>query len=1008
MKGYAGMVQKNICRFSEELEGAWYSEMQELSVRFAYNAETPITRKNYEALPYKTIKIGEKWGNLWGSAWFKFTGQTPKAWQGREVVALVDIGGEGLVYKDGTPFQGITHKGAGYFTRKRRIPLFKEAAGGETIAFDIEAGANELFGYHGKTDGFHLHQAVLACYNEPLFQFAVGFKFLAELAASLESQTPRAKRLYAGLEKIIALYYNNNFLQAQKLLQELYRPKAHASSIKFWSVGHAHIDLAWLWPLRETRRKTARTFATALQLLSEYPDYIFGASQPQQFAWLKEDHPDLYQRVKEAVKQGRLELQGAMWCEPDTNLPSGESLARQCVYGRRFFREEFGVEVDNLWLPDVFGYSAALPQILKKCGVHYFLTQKMSWNDTNRLPFHTFNWQGLDGSSVLTHFPPNDTYNSSSTPELMIAAERRFAQSAIQSDAMNLFGEGDGGGGPGRKHLEYVKRGADTEGMPRLAFGRAKAFFKKITGSKNLPVWSGELYFETHRGTYTSQARVKKNNKELETALKFAEFLAFAADKEYRKELEAVWKEALLLQFHDILPGSSIAWVYEEAQRIYEAAFAKLAQIKQSCFEKLYGKAGQKHYAVCNALSWARTEIIAIPQAGRAFQGACDSGGRVLPSCLYEGSLYVEAALPAFGTAAITLTDRPYTESGAVKIAGLMLENRFLKIKMNADGSIASLFNKRLKRESLQGPANRLLLWPDKPVDYHAWDIDYTYRDMLPKQAKLTHMEPFSTCLFAGFKLVFALGERSVLEQKIVLEKDAKVLKVFNKADWQEREIMLRMHTVSGVKANEASYETQFGIVKRPTHNNTSWQQAQFEVCGHRFADMSEPDFGLALLSCGKYGYRIKQHEMELNLLRSPDDPDPLADQGRHEFAFAFYPHEGDFERSNVWQTAHAFNEAPELYGCAEPPQETSLFAIEGAGVKLETVKRADLSEGVLLRFYETVGRSATVSFRSAKVWKALAECDLEENIIKQESQTAALAKLKFKPFEIKSYIMHF
>ena len=523
------IYRKRIRQFIDRVIDRRYTATAPLEARYTYD-RSPIAFDSLEKRRWKPISPGTQWGELWGSGWFRFTGTVPAGFAGSEVCALIDTGSEGCLFVNGSPVQGLTDapqvsgtlsRTPGYLRGKRRVPLFVKARGGEEVSLLIEVAANSLFGHKDRRE-FVFRQAELAVLDRTVWQLGLDLEVLYQLAEALPPAAPRTKKLWRGLNDAANAWADGAGADAcRAICAGLLKQKANASSSSVWAVGHAHIDLGWLWPVRETRRKAGRTFSTALRLLEEYPDYVFGASQPQAYQWVKEDYPELYARIRKAVAGGRWECQGAMWVEPDMNITGGESLVRQLIFGKRFFREEFGVDVDNLWLPDVFGYSAALPQLLKQAGVDYFVTQKISWNETNTFPHHTFYWQGIDGTRILSHFLPANTYNANNDPAELIHAEERFAQVDVSSDWLQLYGIGDGGGGPARRHIEFARRAANTEGVPRVRMESAREFLHRIGRfpAARLPVWTGELYLELHRGTYTTQARMKRYNRLLEGAL---------------------------------------------------------------------------------------------------------------------------------------------------------------------------------------------------------------------------------------------------------------------------------------------------------------------------------------------------------------------------------------------------------------------------------------------------------------------------------------------------------
>ncbi|MDC7239291.1 MAG: glycoside hydrolase family 38 C-terminal domain-containing protein, partial [Spirochaetales bacterium] len=684
---------------------------------------------------------------------------------------------------------------------------------------------------------------------------------------------------------------------------------------------------------------------------------------------------------------------GGMWVEPDMNIPTGESLVRQCLYGKRFFREEFGKDLKNLWLPDVFGYSAALPQILKKAGIDHFVTQKISWNETNTFPHHTFVWTGIDGTSIDSHFLPTDTYNCSNDPEIMIASEKRYKQNDVRGGFLNLYGVGDGGGGPSRRHIEMMKRGENCQGMPRMKAARAEEFLDYLDGedSGDLPVWQGELYLELHRGTYTTQSLMKKRNRLSEQALRDTELLQTMAmtetGSEYpRQQIEKSWKATLCNQFHDVLPGSSIAEVYEDAHRISAEVLKDLKELEDSAIAALFPEEAADQITLINTQSHSRREWIEID--GRDHQ----------------------IDVPALGAVSLSLNDLKNLEEPKEKrvtwdsTSGI-LENEVIRIELEEDGTIGSLYMKEMAREMLKGGANRFLLYEDRPYSWDAWDVSAYYRDTVPEQAVL-----------AGRKLVKDSKASVIIEQNFTVGK-SRIIQILElrsgeslvrsecRVQWLEDEKMLRLNALPAINWPRASYEIQFGVIERPAHSNTSWDQAQFEVCGHRFADYSQTDRGLALINDCKYGYRIQDGVMELNLLRSPLYPDSGADRGDHSFAFAYMPHAGGLQSSSVQEEAFAFNSPLKMIRgrTASGTGGQSWFSMDHSAIRIESIKAAEEGSGIILRLYETKGGDARGTLSSFRPVRMAEETSLLEEKTGDLDCPDGKVMLDFHPFEIKT-----
>ncbi|MCX6465500.1 MAG: glycosyl hydrolase-related protein, partial [Pseudonocardiales bacterium] len=720
-----------------------------------------------------------------------------------------------------------------------------------------------------------------------------------------------------------------------ELREALDRP-AHASAHRVHAVGHAHLDSAWLWPVRETARKVARTVANVLSLMDDDPDLVFAMSSAQQFAWLQEHHPDVFARLRERVAEGRFVPVGGMWVESDTNLPGGESLVRQFVVGGRWFREHLGVECPEVWLPDSFGYSGNLPQIMAAAGARWFLTQKLSWNETNVMPHHTFDWEGVDGTRVFTHFPPVDTYGAELSGAELARASRRFAEKGRATRSLVPFGWSDGGGGPTREMLAAAARTADLEGSPRVAPSTPAAFFTAAQGEyPTPPVWSGELYLEFHRGTYTSQARTKRGNRRSEALLREAELWAATAAVRTGAAypyaaLRRCWETVLLQQFHDILPGTSIAWVHQEAERRYAEVAAELESLVDTALGHLAGPAGPP--AVANA-----------------------------------GPLPV-AGVPAMG-AGVPDPAPPVrlTPDGD----GFVLDDGTVRAAVDGTGRITSLV--RDGREALAAPANVLRLHRDTPAQWDAWDVDEHHRRSVRELTGTARADGDTV------EVAYATGS-STARQTIALE--AGSVRITTEVDWHERQKLLKQAFPFDVHAGHATSEIQFGHVQRPVHVNTSWDAARFETCAQRWVHVGEAGWGVAVANDATHGHDVTRTTradgattttVRLSLLRAPLFPDPTADQGRHSFTVSVRP------------GATVADAVAEGYRLALPPRPAPgpvrpLVSVDHPGVVVEAVKLAEDGGGdVVVRLYEAWGGRATARVTAAFDHDGVVETDLHE-----------------------------
>jgi len=832
---------------------------------------------------------GTPWSRPWGTTWFRVTGVVPEGWGADPATALeavVDLGfstrqpgfqAEGLVWRrDGTLVKAIEPYN-GY------VPLALvggSASPGAPIEFFVEAASNPDVGGNffyletpmgdkataGTAPIYTLRTLDLAERDTVVWELDRDIWTLLGLMRTLDPGTPRRHEILRALERACEVVDHDDVAGSAVLGREalagVLASPAAASAHRVVATGHAHIDSAWLWPVRETQRKVARTFSNVVALMDEDPDFVFAASSAQQYAWVKERYPDLFARMKEKIAEGRFVPVGGMWVESDTNMPGGEALARQFVAGHAFFRREFGIECDEVWLPDSFGYTGAMPQIARAAGAHSFFTQKESWNETNRMPHHTFLWEGIDGSRVFTHFPPVDTYNSDLSAVELAHAEREYSEKGVSNVSIVPFGWGDGGGGPTREMMAAARRAADLEGSPRVTVGTPASFFAQARDEMPDPaVWSGEMYLEFHRGTYTSQARTKQGNRRSEHLLREAElWCATAAVRgllDYpHDELDELWQTVLLLQFHDILPGSSIAWVHQDAERNYARVAEQLGALTARAQEVL---AGQGDVAVAfNAGP--------VPHRGVAASSAAvvgSSGGAA------AGSTATGVVLDADGD-------------------GWVLSNGLVRAVFDSDGLVSSLVDSTSGRD-LVAPGARLGLlqiFRDTPNQWDAWDIDAVYANARTDLVDAVSVEVDGVSL-----VVTRTTGTSTIVQRWALEEGEAELQLVTEVDWHERQKLLKLAFPLDVHADRAASEVQFGHVQRPTHSNTSWDFARFETVAHRWVHVAEPGFGVAVANDSTYGHDVTRSTRDdggtttlvrQSLLRAPVFPDPHADQGRH------------------------------------------------------------------------------------------------------------------------------
>ena len=969
---------------------------------------------------YKPIMEKEKWGSEWESAWFHFRGRVPSRWKGRDVVARIELGGESLVFDaSGCPVYGLTNGSVfDYDYSKDIYRLFAPCKGGEKIDIYVEAAANQLFGInrhgdpkpgdkkiHGHYDASFNH-GKLCVFDTDAWHVWLDFRVLRSLMHALPEKSVRRARILRGLNRAIDIHggMNDNFRAVRKELSNLFATRPNESDMTVVAVGHAHIDTGWLWPVKETIRKCARTFASQISLLENYPEYIFGASQAQHYAFVKEKYPQLYKKIRRYVAEGRWEIQGATWVEHDCNVIGGEAMIRQFVHGKNFYRDEFGVDIRNLWLPDVFGYSAAMPQILKKCGVDFFLTQKMSWNQFNKFPHHTFNWRGIDGTDIVTHFPPEDNYNSNLNPERLLFGQENFNEKDIFDEYMALFGIGDGGGGPSEEYVERGLRAKHLEGCPKLRFGRADDFFKRVIAKgAELESWEGELYFELHRATYTTQARTKRGNRMLENALRRVEALcsALPPDAYPKKQLDNIWKTLLINQFHDIIPGSSIHSVYQTTEKEHAECLAECRKLEGKAAAKLLKK-DPVSMAFFNCLDYDYTRAVSLPDSWNGC-GAKTSDGRTVPvQHGPDGSLAL-MALPRCGMVSIRKDGKA---AAAKEGKGLVLENELVKYEFSRNGELVSAFDKECSHPIMAEGAkgNVFSLYVDMPNNYDAWDIDIHYIN----QKQVGAASPVSYKRLAdgeirkGIRFELKIGN-STVTQSVYLECNSKRLDFNTRVDWNELHRMLRVEFPVNVRSHEYSSDIQYGYVRRATHSNTSWDMAKFETCAHRYVDISDADYGVALLNDCKYGHRVSGNVIDLNILRSPTEPDPVADIGTHDFTYSLFPHSGVLARSDVMKEAAMMNIRPSSFEGLGGNLAVSPVSLESEGLKLEMIKRAEKDDSLVFRVVETHGSFSSGTMH-VKVPGKLCETDMIEWNDGAPIKSSAPLELEFRPFEIRTY----
>ncbi|KAF1290738.1 alpha-mannosidase [Enterococcus sp. CU9D] len=943
-----------------------------------------------------------------------------------ELLFLFDIGKTGggynsgfesLLFINGKPYQGVDSNHQEVFLDQDLLGKKLDVAlrlwsglegGGPEQVQKHEFRRAELVELDRETDGlYYLSDVVLNTIQELDGNDPVRYQLLDILnRAYLEIDWS-----YPGNES-----FYDSIKKAASYLSDAVDDMEKDGNVVITAVGHTHIDVAWLWRLKHTREKAARSFSTVLKLMERYPEYVFLQTQPQLYKYIKTDYPEIYAKIKERVAQGRWEVDGAMWLESDCNIPSGESLTRQILHGSKFIKEEFGQEVNYLWLPDVFGYSWALPQILKKSGIDTFMTTKISWNQFNRMPHDTFIWKGMDGSEVLTHFITTPepkphaswasewfyTYNGLLEPQTVLGAYRGYRDKDINHELLISYGYGDGGGGVTRDMLEKRRQMDRVPGLPEVKTGRAKEFFEKLhetieTTDHYVHEWDGELYLEYHRGTYTSQGYVKKMNRKTELALRELEMLYSFGELqgiEYPKEqLFEMWEVLLRNQFHDIIPGSSIKEVYQD----HKKEFQVVTEEKECLFEKLQQET--EKLLVVNTAAWSRNTIVELPKTEhKAYQ---DDQGNVYEVIKEKDESYLR--IPEIkGLSDLLLVptlDKLKEVEVTAQKSGNTLETPYYILHWDSTGHFTRLFDKEHQREVLKGKGNVLQVFEDKPKDYDAWDIDIFYQEKMVEIQLESSDLTANNSLFAELTFNGKIGE-SQLTQKVRFYRHSRRIDFITDVDWRERQRLLKVAFDVDVRATEATYDIQYGNVKRPNHWNTSWDMAKFETVGHQWADLSERNYGVSLLNDCKYGYDIKGTVLRLSLLKGGIYPDPTADIGQHAFTYSLLPHDGDFLVGKTIQEAWEINEPLTLLKREECLLPKLGIEISG-GVTIDAFKKAENSEGWILRLHDYSGGRSSVKLILDRPVDWCYTNLMERNESEWATASAGKLQLDIHPYEV-------
>jgi alpha-mannosidase len=1025
-------IEKRVEQYLEYLEKNAYRKIADLAFEM-YETEK-IFRSPPENADWKKISAPCPWGKEWACFWFRTVYSAPSA--DIPLFLSVTLNADSLAFIDGRPAGAFNA-----FHNKIRID-----ADGKEHTLHIEGYSGHYYTGCHPFEG----RSVYTGSDKKLCDFPNTFaggsilercnavhslfydiRALYETAKTANTNSLRRANILKGLcEALAGISFNANEKELEKqavraaqalapLLAAMNSPSTPAMHL----IGHAHLDHAWLWPIAETKRKAARTFANMLRFINEYPEFIFFQSQPCQLEIVKNEYPEIFAGIQEAYKNGNWEPNGGMWVEADCNIPSGESLVRQFLVGKKVNREMLGYEADTLWLPDVFGYSAALPQIMAGCRIRYFVTGKISWNDTTRFPYETFIWRGIDGTGVKAHFLTTG-YNGRVTPAEFTEGWNLVQHKEVQSACVKPIGEGDGGGGTLRADLEMARRLGDLEGTPRAAWKTVSSALGEIFREGEFPEWRGELYFELHRGTYTTQSKTKRNNRLLEFALRRTELFCALAALEKKgvypyKELLDCWKGTLTGQFHDIIPGSSIGRVYAEAEAGSQRMLALLADICCGAQRRLAGlqilEGGASSVFVFNDLSWDRSDTVSIPHADAA--ALQNTAGAVYPVQHFtdlDGNSRAVSFLkmPSLGWARYAVISGNDNGKSPFTWNNNVLETPFYTIGFDEAGRINSMVDRRQDRELVApgGAFNAIISAEDIPVYWDAWDIDADWEKRVRQETRLVSTEVAAdgpVCF--RLRRRYEIGAASSLIQDMVCYSGGPRIDFETKVSWQERRRLLKAQFDTVIDAVQVRCEVQYGHIWRNTHRNLMQDRAKFEICAHKWISLEEEGSGIALLNDCKYGHDVQGGRMRLSLLRSPAAPDPDADRGEHCFTYALLPFTGNFGNSGVIRSAYELN-SPAMALCGEGTDNTnasiqSFCSVEGNAVIIESVKWPENETGdtLIVRMYESLGGACRTVLHFSRKLKAAAETDMLEDESRELKVHDRNLDLEFRPFEIKT-----
>ena len=1009
--------------------------------------ETPLTGPDIDDKSWETIEPESYWGAWLSDFTLRSSFSVPANWDAKEKAALyLPLGEAGdfshpeaFVYIDGVPYAACDrHHQEIILPGKWRYGLI------HSLALHGWTGLGGDFQQSTEKTQLFMRKCYVVLIDSPTRDFIASARVALGTTECLDKNHPARFHLLNALDEAFTVLdmrepfgerFYKSITPAHETLKRGIERAGSSLDAEIAAAGHSHIDVAWLWTLGQTRQKVGRTFQNVLRHMEQFPDYHFTQSQPQLYDYMRQDFPALFEKVRKRVEEGRWEIIGGMWVEADCNLSGPESLARQFLLGRSFFREHFGTEAESpvLWLPDVFGYAWNLPQLIKQAGLDYFFTIKISWNQYNRLPYDTFWWQGLDGTRVLTHFSTSPespehltseymtTYNSKATPAQVLGTWNHFQQKELGTELLMAYGYGDGGGGPTREMLENIREMKDFPGLPRMSQKKVGDFFRKVetdAGSK-LPVWNGELYFELHRGTYTSQSRNKRANRKSEFMLHDAEFLAVMAsikDSGFRypaEELRKAWELVCLNQFHDIIPGSSINPVYRESLDQYREVARKAKAVRDRATDCIFGTVNGD-LLVINPTSFTSKSLAFSQEYVLQDKSLADRNGNPVHMQRSDEGIVIDAGeVPPYSALQLFFSDSiPPEKQNSLTAESNLLENDFVRIELNSEGDITRIYDKVNVREVLPDGAvvGQFQAFGDRPLQWDAWDVFIYYESTMwlaepATSIKVVECGPLRASIEIRRRIL-----QSSYTQRISLDYNSPRIDFDTSIDWRERHVLLKAAFPVDILSPTATSEIQWGNVERTTHRNTSWDWARFETCAQKWVDLSEGGYGVSLLNDCKYGHDIRDNVIRISLLRSPTNPDPEADQGEHRFAYSLLPHTGRWDEETV-REAYLLNDPlitvvrgrNGVAAVQETNISESLLSVDRPNVVIETVKAAEDRNGIIVRMYECMRCRGRVMLTMGFAIQSARRTNLIEDDGEELEIVGNKVSLMMKPFEIVS-----